>query len=147
MIFSNSLASAKAFSIPLVLAHNQCPSLSQNSLTYPLPTATHSTKFLSFVISSNSSCKSSSPIFCSRLGINVFASSEVSQHRLPTLGISYLPISRRHVRYELLLRMHTELRSLKKLQFAARRECALHSLDILFLLEPRKYVQVILRLY
>ena len=43
----------------------------------------HSTKFLSFVISSNSSCKSISLILSDKLGIKVFASSELSQHKLP----------------------------------------------------------------
>ena len=43
-----------------------------------------SVKFLSLEISSSRSCKSTSLILFCRLGISVFASSALSQHRLPT---------------------------------------------------------------
>lgn len=50
----------------------------------PLTQPPHSTKFLNFVISSSSSCKSASVILFDRLGISVFASSALSQHKLPS---------------------------------------------------------------
>lgn len=74
------------------IMHNS-PSYSQFcSLASPL-TALHSTKFLSFVISSNSSCNSASLILFDRLGIKVFASSALSQHRLPKTQASSLASS------------------------------------------------------
>ena len=46
------------------------------------PVTSQSTKVLNLVISSRISCRSTSVILCVRLGINVFASSALSQHRL-----------------------------------------------------------------
>ena len=51
----------------------------------------HSTKFLSFVMSSSNSCKSTSLILFAKLGISVFASSALSQHRLPIQAKSRQP--------------------------------------------------------
>jgi len=50
--------------------------------------APHSVKFLNFVISSNSSCKSTSLILFVKLGISVLASSALPQHKLPAQTIN-----------------------------------------------------------
>lgn len=62
-----------------------------NSFTHPNAvrcTRSHSTKFRNLVTSSNSSCRSTSLILCVKLGIRVFASSALSQHKLPRIPIN-----------------------------------------------------------
>lgn len=78
------LARPSVFGSPL--PNSSCSSLACNPHGVP-----HSTKFLNFVISSNKSCKSSSLILFAKLGINVFASSALSQHRLPSPSEYFSP--------------------------------------------------------
>ena len=99
----------------------------------------HSVKFLSFVNSSNNSCKSPSEILCCRLGISDLASSALSQHKLP---FHYQPTATHNNSKA----RHTQLRPLEHLQLSMRVQQPLHSLDVLLVLEPRKYLEVIQRL-
>lgn len=112
------------------------------------PFQIYSVKFRNLVSSSSNSCKSPSVILFWRLGIRDLASSALSQHRLP--------ISKSVTRH-LPCRYHgstlwggaiklTELRPLKHLQFCMRVQEPLNGFDVLLVLKPRKYIQVIQRL-
>ena len=103
--------------------------------------ANYSVKFLSFEISSKSSWRSISLILFARLGISVFASSAVSQHKLPpkdrsvSVGGKALYASRSL--------KHTELRSLKQLQLIMPHQHSFHSFDVFLLLESRKDIEIV----
>jgi len=95
------------------------------------------------VISSNSSCRSSSEILSVRLGIRVFASSAVSQHSDPcSCQYAFFCLTLKWLRRPA---RHTQLSTLKFGKLLMRSKETFYSLDIFLLLEACKVVEVLCR--
>ena len=109
--------------------------------------AVHSMKLRNFVISSRISCSSESAIFLPKLGISVLASSALSQQSEPIVAVYQLILllGPKPLEKLMIARALTKLRPLKRRQYAPSQHL-LHSCNILAPLEPRKHIQVVLRL-